>query len=144
MLWAWSVVSEKRDRLRAAQRARNLGWIVIGDRYPQAQIMGLGDGPLLSTWANHPWRLFRTAARRELEAYRAMEAVAPDLVVKLHVSPEVSAGRKQDMPPESLARRADTVRAVGFEASTRVVEVDADQPLEEVLLRVRRAVWEML
>jgi thymidylate kinase len=144
MLWAWSVVSERRDRLRMAQQARNLGWIVIGDRYPQAQIMGLGDGPLLSAWASHPWRLFRTAAQRELEAYRAMEAVAPDLVVKLHVSPEVSAGRKQDMPPESLARRADTVRAIGFETSTRVVEVDADQPLEEVLLRVRRAVWEML
>lgn len=144
MLWAWSVVSEKRTRLRAAQRARNLGWIVIADRYPQSQIMGLGDGPLLATWANHPARLFRAAAGRELEAYRVMERVAPDLVIKLHVSPEVSARRKSDMPPESLARRAETVRAVAFAPGTRVVEVDADRPLEQVLQQVRRAIWEAL
>ncbi|HEX7336552.1 MAG TPA: hypothetical protein VF252_05020 [Gemmatimonadales bacterium] len=144
ILWSWSVVREKQSRLRQAQAARNHGWVVIGDRYPQAQIMGLGDGPLLSQWERHPWAWLRGAARRELEAYRAMERITPDLVIKLNVTPEVSARRKQDVSLDSLARRVDVVKRVQFPAGVRIEQVNADQPLEQVLLQVKRAVWEVL
>ena len=144
ILWSWSVVREKQHRLRQAQAGRNHGLVVIGDRYPQAQIMGLGDGPLLSHWERHPWAWLRSAARWELEAYREMERVAPDLVIKLNVTPEVSARRKQDGSLASLARRVDVVQRVQFAAGVRVVQVNADQPLEQVLLEVKRAVWEAL
>jgi hypothetical protein len=144
MLYAWSIVSEKRSRIRQAQRARHLGWVVIADRYPQAQIEALGDGPLLGIWAAHRWSALRAIARWEEEAYRRMEAMAPDLVIKLHVSPAVSASRKSDGTIESLRRRADTVRRIRFPESTRVLEIDADQPLDTVLVRVKRGVWEAL
>lgn len=144
ILWSWSVVREKQARLRQAQAARNDGLVVIGDRYPQAQIMGLGDGPLLSQWERHQWTWLRAAARWELDAYRAMERIAPDLVVKLNVTPEVSARRKQDVSLDSLTRRADVVKRVQFPAGVRIVQVNADQPLEQVLLEVKRAIWEVL
>lgn len=144
ILWSWSVVREKQNRLGQAQAARNHGLVVLGDRYPQAQIMGLGDGPLLSQWERHPWAWLRAAARRELEAYREMEQVAPDLVIKLNVTPEVSARRKQDVSLDSLARRVDVVQRVQFPAGVRIAQVNADQPLEQVLLEVKRAVWEAL
>jgi thymidylate kinase len=144
MLYAWSIVSEKRSRIRQAQRARHLGWIVIADRYPQAQIKALSDGPLLESWAGHRWPALRIIARWEEEAYRSMEAVAPDLVIKLHVSPAVSVGRKSDATTESLGRRADTVRRIRFPESTRVLDIDADQPLDTVVSRVKRGVWEAL
>jgi thymidylate kinase len=144
ILWSWSVVREKEIRLRQAQRARNLGQVAMCDRYPQAQIMALGDGPLLSHWEGHPWAWLRSAARWELAAYRRMEAVVPDIVIKLHVSPEVSAGRKQDVSLDSLARRAEVVNRVQFAGGAKVVHVDADQPLEQVLLEVKRIVWEAL
>src|SRR5207237_147389 len=82
----------KQDRLEQARRARHLGWVVIADRYPQAQVMGMGDGPLLGPWSARPGVL-GAAARWELGVYRRLETAAPDLVIKLHVSPEVSAGR---------------------------------------------------
>jgi thymidylate kinase len=144
VLWSWSVVREKRSRLRQARRGRNLGLVVLCDRYPQAQIMGLGDGPLLGHWERHPWAWLRAVAKWELEAYREMEAVVPDLVIKLHVSPEVSAARKQDVSLDSLVRRVDVVKRVHFSARTQVAHVDADEPIEQVLLEVQRAIWEAL
>jgi thymidylate kinase len=106
--------------------------------------MALGDGPLLSHWSRHPWAWLRTAARRELSAYRRMEAVVPDLVIKLQVSPEVSASRKQDGSLESLARRVEVVNRVEFPSGAKVVAVDSNRPLELVLIDVKRLVWEAL
>jgi thymidylate kinase len=143
-LYAWSIVAEKRSRIRQAQRARHLGWVVVADRYPQSQVMALSDGPLLATWSAHRWSVLRAIADWELAAYQAMEMVAPDLVLKLHVSPAVSASRKQDGSIDALRRRTDVVRRVRFPATTRVVDIDADLPLERVLLQVKRAVWETL
>jgi hypothetical protein len=144
LLHAWSIVREKRGRLYQAQRARYQGGIVIADRYPQGQVMSFGDGPLLASWAAHRWSVLRAIARWELEAYRRMEAVTPDLVIKLHVSPAMSALRKPGDSIDSLAPRAETVRRIHFPEETRVVDLDADQPLETVLMRVKEAVWEAL
>jgi thymidylate kinase len=144
VLWAWSIVREKRVRLREAIQARNLGHTVICDRYPQAQIGELSDGPLLSRFAENRTGWFRAAAGWELEAYRAMEATVPDLVIKLHVAPEVSARRKHDVSLESLRQRVDTVRQLRFAKSTQVLEIDSNQPLDAVLLQVKRAVWKAL
>jgi thymidylate kinase len=144
ILWSWSVVREKRSRLRQALRGRNLGLVVICDRYPQAQIMALGDGPLLSHWERHPWAWLRSVARWELHAYQRMESVIPDLVIKLQVSPEVSARRKQDGSLDALARRAEVVNRVQFPRGVRTVHVDANQAIEQVFLEVRRAVWEVI
>lgn len=143
VLWAWSIVREKRARLQQAVRARNLGQAVICDRYPQSQVGELSDGPLLSRW-NAGSGVFAAAARWEEAAYRTMETITPDLVIKLHVSPEVSARRKLDVSLESLRERVDTVRRLRFARPTKVVEIDSNQPLEQVLLHVKRAVWEAL
>jgi thymidylate kinase len=143
ILYAWSVAREKQGRLERARRARHVGSVVIADRYPQAQVMGMGDGPLLAQWSARRGVL-GAAARWELGVYRRLETVAPDLVIKLHVSPEVSARRKQDGAVESLAQRAETVHSISFPPGTRVVDLNADQPLDAVLLQAKRAVWDAL
>jgi thymidylate kinase len=143
-LHAWSIVAEKRSRIRQARRARQSGWIIIADRYPQAQVMALSDGPLLGGWTSHRWPALRAIARRELQAYRELELVAPDLVIKLHVSPSVSASRKADGTIDDLGLRTDAVRRIRFLECTRVVDIDADQPLDSVILRAKQAVWEAL
>ena len=144
VLWSWSVVREKRSRLGQARRGRELGLVVICDRYPQAQIMGLGDGPVLNHWERHSWGWLRGVSRWEVDAYRRMEALAPDLVIKLHVTPDVSARRKPEGSLEGLARRVEVVQRVQFSSATRVAHVDTNQPLAQVLLEVKRAVWEAL
>ena len=142
--WSLALALEKRDRLAQARRARNLGMVVVCDRYPQAQIHGFTDGPRLAGWLDHRSRLLRALARWEVEAYRAADASPPDLVLKLGVTPEVAAARKPDMDHDDLVRRIRAVRDLRFPPETRVVEVDVTQPLDRVLLEVKRAVWASL
>jgi hypothetical protein len=106
--------------------------------------MALSDGPLLGEWTSHRWSVLRAMARWEMRAYQELERMAPDLVIKLHVSPSVSVRRKVDGTIEDLSRRTDAVGRIRFPGCSRVVDIDADQPLDSVLLRVKQAVWEAL
>jgi len=118
--------------------------VVICDRYPQAQIMGFNDGPLLSAWMESGSRLKRRLARWEFETYRELARTAPDLVVKMDVPPEVAVRRKPDMRPDEVERRRAAVRQIDYGPASETLSVDGTRPLAEVQLRVRRALWELL
>ncbi len=139
--WALVLSFEKRRRLRAAWRARSLGMVVLADRYPQAQIGGFNDGPLLGAWASHSNALLRGLARWEAEPYRWAERYPPDLVIKLHVSPENALARKPDTGRAEVERRITAIRALAYGPQSVVVDVDADRPLTEVSGEVTRIVW---
>ena len=142
--WRALLLADERSRtVTQARRARDLGWAVIADRFPQRQFPGVNDGPSLGHLSGAGGLLAR-AARREETAYADMERTAPDLVVKLRLPAEVALRRKPDTPPARLHRKLEVVRLLRFPPSTRVVEVDATLPLEQVLLRVKRAVWEAI
>ena len=137
--WATLVAMEKRSKLRKAQRAVARGMIVITDRYPQRQNPDYNDGPLLHRLSWSPAWLRRFEAR----AYELAGRMPPDLVLKLDVEPETSARREPDMDPAVIAERIAAVRRLAFPGA-RVVVVDAEQPLEDVLRAARHAVWQML
>lgn len=143
-LWAWSIYREKRSRLRRARRARGQGRIVICDRYPQSQVMGFTDGPLLSDWVEHRHWIPRTLARREAAVYRKAANYPPDLVLRLVAPTEVAWQRKPERSLAALERRVQAIRALRFPPRTRIVEIDAAQPLDRVILAVKAAVWEAL
>jgi hypothetical protein len=142
--WALALAREKLGRLAEARRARNLGMVALCDRYPQCQYTGFNDGPQLGPWLEHPSPLLRAAATWELAAYRSAERSPPDLVVKLHVTPAVAAQRKEDISHDDITRRVAATRGLQFPPEVQVVDIDATQPLEEVLLKVKRAIWEAL
>ena len=134
---------ERRSRLRDAWRARSTGVIVLSDRFPQSQFPGLNDGPRLGPWRGARWPLGAAAAREE-ETFRLAAAVGPDLVVKLVVPFDVAARRKPDTPPAQLRRKIEIVSRLRYGARTKVVTIDASAPWAEVVLRVKRCVWEIL
>jgi thymidylate kinase len=140
--WALVLSLEKRSKLHRVTRARNRGMIVVCDRYPQSQVMGFGDGPLLSHWYNHPWKIKRFLAQWEATPYRMAELYPPDLVIKLHVTPEIALQRKADVDIEEYKRRVDAVKRLRYPPFTKVVDVDANQVFDEVLLRVKHFLWD--
>jgi thymidylate kinase len=144
LVWVLSLARERRRRAQQARRAKGRGMIVLSDRLPQSQFPGWNDGPRLTQWLDADSWLRRVAARREQAAFRLAELSPPDLVVKLHVSPEVASRRKPETPPEQLRTGIDMVRQLQFPATTRVLELDAEQPLDQVLLQAKRAVWESI
>lgn len=139
-----AIAREKRVRLIRARRARDRGMVVLCDRYPQAQFEGCNDGPRLGGEAGHRSRILRAIAKREEAIYLAATAVPPDLVIRLTAPPEIAWARKPERSLESHVRRSEALRALEFPPGTRVVEIDASQAFDRVLLAVKRAVWESL
>jgi thymidylate kinase len=139
MVWAAAVAAEKRIKLRAAHRGASRGLVVIADRYPQNEDTGYSDGPLLPRLTRAPLWLRRFEAR----AYTLARRLPPDLVLKLEVTPETAARREPDMDPAAIRQRIDSMRRLAFPGA-RVVRVDAERPLEEVIRSVKREIWALL
>lgn len=144
VLLALAVAAEKRRALRRATRARNLAMIAVCDRYPQNQILGFSDGPLLDAWRTADSAWMRAVGRWERRPYDLAAASPPDLIIRLTVSPEVAIGRKPDAARQDLPARIAAIARLQFAAPAQVVELDADRPFDEVLVRAKRAIWEAL
>ncbi|MGF1539585.1 MAG: hypothetical protein ACFCU5_03905 [Pleurocapsa sp.] len=144
ILWAIALVYEKRNKLKQANLAKNRGMIVVCDRYPQSQIPEFNEGHLLSTEKVSSFKLLQTLQQWELRAYQEMEAtMPPDLVIKLNVSPEVALSRKSSLT-EVIENKVAAVRAIKFPHQTTVTNLDADLPLDEVILQAKHTVWQNL
>jgi len=139
MVWATVLSVEKRTKLLAARRGAERGLIVLADRYPQDEDPTYNDGPLLSRLTLAPRRLRALEAR----AYGLARRLPPDLVIRLDVSVETAAKREPDMVPTLIRDRIAALRRLTFPGA-RLVCVDADQPLAEVLREVKREIWQML
>ena len=137
--WALAVARDKRKKLVQAQRAANRGLVVIADRYPQSEIPTFNDGPLLPRLNDVP----RLVRRLEARAYELAHRMPPDLVVKLKVTPETAAKREPDMNPAVIRQRVLDLDQLKLPGS-RVVDVDAELPLADVIHTVKCAVWRQL
>ncbi len=143
-----------RDRVRRHRRARReaaAGSVVVYDRFPLEALRSsdshrLLDGPQIAVaLAGRDDRLIRKLAAAEERMYRQFGL--PDHLIALHVAPDVAVARKPDHALEVLGTKS---RAVGSMAMTarrrgaRVHDVDANRPLDAVLLDVKSEVWDAL
>lgn len=139
--WALSLAAEKRGKLKRLVRARNRGLVVICDRYPQNQIKGFNDGQLLQDYADSDNAWLKKLSQWEASAYDLAAKTPPDLVLKLTPSVEMAMSRRPELPRSEIERRIEAVGSFTFSDTTDVVGIDADQPLEDVILEVRRLIW---
>jgi hypothetical protein len=139
MVWAAAVAREKRTKLLAARRAASRGLVVVTDRYPQNEIRGFNDGPLLTRLAWAPSRLRRWEAR----VYALAQRLPPDLVIKLIVRPETAARREPEMAPTVIEKRIEAIPRLAF-SGARIVSINAEQPLADVVRAVKQEIWRMV
>jgi thymidylate kinase len=139
MFWATAAAIEKHIKLSAAHRGANRGLVVLTDRYPQNEIPGFNEGPLMSRLTRVPLWL----RRFEATAYSLAQRLPPDLVIKLIVTPETAARREPDMDPKVIAERIEAIPRLAF-SGAHVVSIDAEQPLADVVRAVKQQIWRML
>jgi hypothetical protein len=139
MVWAAVVAREKRTKLLAARRGASRGLVVVTDRYPQNEIRGFNDGPLLTRLAWAPSWL----QAWEASAYALAQRLPPDLVIKLIVTPETTARREPDMDSTVIEKRIEAVPRLAF-SGAHVVSINAEQPLADVIRAIKREIWRML
>jgi len=139
MVWATVVAREKRSKLLAAWRGANRGLVIIADRYPQDEIAGFNDGPLLTRLNKVPSWL----RKWEAAAYAHTRRRPPDLVLKLDVLPETAALREPNMDPAVIRKRIADLQRLTF-AGARIVRLNAERPLTEVVRAVQGEIWRLL
>jgi thymidylate kinase len=134
-----------RDRFRSYRKARreaDRGVFVICDRFPLPGIISM-DGPQID-WMTRGLpgrRLVRFLGSRERRYYRSI--LAPDLLFVLRANPDTAVERKQDESAASVRARSLEIWEKDWQGTGAVV-IDANQPKDEVVDRIKTLVWRNL
>jgi thymidylate kinase len=130
---------------RAFGRAAN-GTVVLCDRYPSS-LAGAPDSPQLSHFPVSPKRYSIRRLLAQIEARLYRDIPPPDLVIYLSAPLELTvlrnATRGKKEPEDYVRRRHARSSNLEFE-KTSVHEINTDQPLEQTILEVKKAVWNVL
>lgn len=141
--WALSLAFEKRAQLRKLTKARDRGYIVICDRFPQTAVMDRNDGPLLSEFLSSRSGLLRALALWELRSYEAARLRGlPDLVVRMRGRPEVIADRRPLMGAAAIGQKQSELLSVDF--GVPIVELNAEASPATVSAQILSAAWSRL
>lgn len=117
-------------RFKRMLALRASGLSILADRYPQVEVPGFYDGPLLSA-ARAAGPVVRWLAQRERQLYDWMASHPPDLVIRLVVDFPTAFARKPDHDPDLLQQKIAATGQIHF-AHARLVEIDAGQPYDQV------------
>lgn len=129
-------------RFRRMLAFRRQGFIVLTDRFPQAQIPGAYDGTVFPLNVEGS-RLVRWLADRERAAFQWMAGHHPDLVIKLNVDLEVACARKPDHRKASLEKKIAVTPLLTFDGAD-IINIDANQPIEQVIAMTEKAIAEFM
>ena len=141
-LMALLVAYEKYRNLSLMQEARAKGMLVICDRFPQNQLMGYNDGPLLHSFSTSSNPFLRTGAKIESWIYAQAARTPPDVVFKLIAEAAVVEARKPgECTRELLERKIESIKSLHFPAPCQSVRMDAAQPLHQVLTIIKEETW---
>jgi hypothetical protein len=131
-----------RDRYRlftVANRFVAAGGVAICERYPiphERELVGPRIASLLGTVPNRRWA--ETLSRIEQRYYDRI--AREDLLIALHVDPEIAVARKTNEPPDYVRRRANIVKEIDWSATPARV-IDAERPLAETLAELKSVIW---
>lgn len=145
-----------RDRARRYHIGRGdtiAGRVVIFDRFPTESLSSrrehrLLDGPQISAaLPGSMGRVTRALASAEERMYRRFKL--PDCLIVLQVTPKTSAIRKPDHRRDVLVAKSRAAGEVATLAESsglpvNVIRIDANRPLDDVLLDIKGRLWDVI
>jgi thymidylate kinase len=131
------LLRKKINMLRLGKQLRRNNSLVICDRFPQKDLRGSFDGPKLQS-AGNTW-----FSRLEMKLFSKLCTKGADVVFRLNISPEIASRRKPEHDGKMIAQKCIDLSKISFE-STKIIDVDAGKPYEQVLLELKRKIWENL
>ena len=117
VLWAVTLAKEKKTKQRQMVKARNNGLLVLTDRYPQSNMPGASDGPLLSRY-QEGHGLLKRISDWEHKIYESFSVNPPDLTIKLMVPTDVAIARKPEMTAEEIENKKSIVMGMNMAKRT--------------------------
>jgi hypothetical protein len=128
----------KFDELLAARRS---GITVVTDRYPQVDVAGLHDGPILAGIATTP--TLKAMQDEERALYAEMADYRPTLVIRLHIDTDTVMARKPDHDRTLIAAKVASVPRLTFNGAP-MIDLDATMDYAEELVLAKAAVDRVL
>lgn len=128
---------KRRAKFDALLAQRRAGKVIVTDRYPQVEVPGLHDGPILAGIATSPRLAAMQATERAL--YAEMAAYRPTLVIRLYVDVDTVMARKPDHDRRLITRKVETVPLLLFKGAP-IVDIDATMPYADELALATAAV----
>jgi len=138
----YSFALRRLARFRRMLALRRKGVAILADRFPQTAVPAGLDGPGFAR-VRADRGLARWLAGLERRQFSWMTGFRPDLVLRLNVDVATAVARKPDHKPEALANKIAEIHRLSFNGA-RIVDLDANRPLEEVLAAAKAAVATML
>ena len=131
------LAKQKIKMLQLARKMSRNGSVILCDRYPQKDILGMNDGPKLQ------YNKTSKNALKELRLFEKIAGLEPDVVFRLQVTPEVAVQRKPNHDIEAIRRKCQNINKITF-SSAKVIDIDASKPYSEVLLQIKNEIWKSL
>lgn len=141
VLWAVTLAKEKKSKQRQMVKARNNGMLVLTDRYPQSNMPGASDGPLLSRYQSGKG-LMKRISKWEKRVYQSFSVNPPDLTIKLMVPTDVAIARKPEMSVEEIDNKKSIV--MGMNISEHTAIIDTSRPFEITRGEVMKEIWDLI
>lgn len=129
-------------RFRRMLALRRRGVAILADRFPQTAVPAGLDGPGFAR-VRADRGLARRLAALERRQFAWMTGVRPDLVLRLNVDVDTAIARKPDHKRDALANKIAELHRLSFNGA-RIVDIDANRPLDEVLAAAKAAVAAVL
>lgn len=128
--YALNKSKKRRAKFESLLDARCAGITIVTDRYPQIDVPGLHDGPILAGRATNARLAAMQAEERAL--YAEMAAYVPTLVIRLHVDVDTVMARKPDHDRALITRKVETVPQLAFNGAP-IIDIDATIPYADEL-----------
>jgi hypothetical protein len=141
----YSVGKDRLKRFKLGLEEAQKGSIVIFDRFPFFSPL---DGPEIHLIPDEKlFYLPQKLSMMEKRLYQQFNTL--DQLLVLNVNPEVSVERKPDHPMETIQSKFEALSRLKTELSEQPgqfdrVQIDANMPLDQVNLALKRAVWSIL
>lgn len=139
ILWALALAREKKIKCKKITKAKNRGIIVLSDRFPQTNIVGYNDGPLLSNYKNSKNILFKNLANWEEKIYSDCFKNTPDLVIKMTVDENIALQRKPEMNIEEIKDKKEAVNLIDL--GCKEVEIDTSVIPNNAVGDALKSIW---
>ena len=79
--------------------------------------------------------------RQEIKKFHRFSEAGANIVFRLHISPEVAAERKPDHDSKMIEQKCAHLSNLTF-GNAKVIDIDAEQSIDQVLLDLKRKIWE--
>lgn len=144
LIVSWNLIGliEREKRFKNIVRERGAGSLIFVDRWPTLNGQ-ITDGPRLS---NLQGRNFFECyvQKRELEFFRKVELLRPDLVFKLTAPPEVALQRKPGEFSREYIENCNSEIHLRKIKAQRVVEIRTNRPEDSLDLEMSKIIWDLL